>query len=64
VYQRRLKSNLTHALRPLCPAPREVAQTAAALIDGLYIHALSDPATPDAQAAIATVEAYLDGVIK
>lgn len=63
VYQIRLRSNLTHALRPLCATPRQVAATAAALIDGLYIHALSDPATPDAQAAIATVEAYLDGAI-
>lgn len=63
VYQGRLKSNLTYALRPLCAAPREVAHTAAALIDGLYIHALGGSATPDAQSAIATVEAYLDGAI-
>lgn len=39
VYQRRLRSNLTHALRPLCDHPQEVADTLAALIDGLYIRA-------------------------
>lgn len=39
VYQRRLRSNLTHALRPLCENPQEVADTLAALIDGLYIRA-------------------------
>lgn len=38
-YQRRLRSNLTHALRPLCSDPRGVADTLAALIDGLYIRA-------------------------
>ena len=63
VYQGRLVSNLTHALRPLCDSPKQVAHTAAALIDGLYIHALSAPDTPDAPGAIATVEAYLDGVL-
>lgn len=63
IYQRRLVSNLTHALRPLCGAPRTVARTAAALIDGLYIHALTEPGGPDAPAAIATVEAYLDGAL-
>ena len=38
-YQRRLRSNLTHALRPLCDDPRGTADTLAALIDGLYIRA-------------------------
>ena len=38
-YQRRLRSNLTHALRPLCDDPRGTAETLAALIDGLYISA-------------------------
>ncbi len=38
-YQRRLRSNLTHALRPLCDDPSGVADTLAALIDGLYIRA-------------------------
>lgn len=39
LYQRRLRSNLTHALRPLCHDPVGAADTLAALIDGLYIRA-------------------------
>ncbi|MCG6901207.1 MAG: transcriptional regulator BetI [Rhodobacter sp.] len=40
VYQRRLRSNLVHALRPLMPAGApEAADTLAALIDGHYIRA-------------------------
>jgi len=65
VYQHRLVSNLTHALRPLSPDPVAVARTAAALIDGLYIrHALAEAGPPDAAAAISTVEAYFDGVLR
>jgi TetR/AcrR family transcriptional repressor of bet genes len=65
VYQHRLVSNLTHALRPLTEEPVGVARTAAALIDGLYIrHALAEVGPPDATAAIATVEAYFDGILR
>ncbi|MEM7723509.1 MAG: transcriptional regulator BetI [Pseudomonadota bacterium] len=64
VYQRRLVSNLTHALRPLCDDPHGVARTTAALIDGLYIHALTQPAGPDTEAATACVMAYLDGITR
>jgi TetR/AcrR family transcriptional regulator, transcriptional repressor of bet genes len=60
IYQRRLVSNLTHALRPLAAGPKIAARTAAALIDGLYIrHALVSAGPPDAAQAIATVDAYL-----
>ena len=60
IYQHRLVSNLTHALRPLTDQPEGVARTAAALIDGLYIrHALAEAGPPDAAQAIATVETYL-----
>lgn len=63
IYQRRIVSNLTHALRPLCDTPEGVALTAAALIDGLYIrHAVAEAGPPDPQAAIARVMTYLDGV--
>ena len=39
LYQWRLHSNLTHALRPLSADPTTDAQTLAALIDGLYLRA-------------------------
>ena len=48
IYQRRLRSNLIHALRALSRDPEGVADTMVALIDGLYIRAaLSDPETPE-----------------
>ena len=48
IYQRRIRSNLTHALRPISRQPPQVADTLAALIDGLYIRAaLNDPDTPE-----------------
>lgn len=42
IYQRRLRSNLTHALRPVCATPEASADTLAALIDGLYIRSALD----------------------
>lgn len=60
VYQGRLRSNLIHALRPLAGdnAP-EIAETLAAMIDGLYIrHALGG--APDGQGATTRVLACLD----
>ena len=54
LYQRRLHSNLTHALRPLSPSPVADATTMAALIDGLYLRAAlarnTDPAMAHATA--------------
>lgn len=48
IYQRRLRSNLTHALRTFSNDAPGGANTLAALIDGLYIRsALDDPDTPD-----------------
>lgn len=48
LYQRRLRSNLAHALRPVCRDPKAAAGTLAALIDGLYLRsALHDPDTPE-----------------
>ena len=63
IYQGRLRSNLLHALRPLVGDRAEgVAETTAALIDGLYIrHALTDEA-PDPRAAVDTVMTYLNAV--
>lgn len=50
IYQRRLRSNLTHALRPLLSDPIAAADMLAALIDGYYIRAaLTAPdANPEA----------------
>lgn len=64
VYQRRLTANLTHALRPLVGArATDVAETLAALIDGLYIrHALGTG--PDGAAANARVLTVLDRLLE
>ena len=56
VYQRRLRSNLVHALRPLCADAPAVAEGTAALIDGLYLRA----ALGAAGAPEATVLAWVD----
>ncbi len=60
IYQRRLRSNLVHALRPLAGArTRELAEGAAAMIDGLYLREALKAGTPDGAAAAAMVEGYL-----
>ncbi len=52
IYQRRLRSNLVHDLRPLVGARAgPVADMLAALIDGLYIRAALGPGAPDPEAA-------------
>lgn len=61
IYQRRLSSNLVHALRPLAGARTEtVAGMAAALIDGLYLREALKGAPSDPAAAIALIEDALD----
>jgi TetR/AcrR family transcriptional repressor of bet genes len=61
VYQRRLGSNLRHALRPLVGARAPaIADGIAAMIDGVYIREALGRASPSGQAAAALVEAYLD----
>lgn len=52
VYQRRLRSNLSHALRGSSPNPVVDADTLAALIDGLYLRAAL-ATTPNAARASA-----------
>ena len=48
IYQARIRSNLTHALRGRTDDPTGLAATLAALIDGLYIRAaLHDPEIPE-----------------
>lgn len=61
-YQRRLRSNLTHALRPLCDDPRLAADTMAALIDGLYIRAaLTAPDENPLRTALGTLSILTKG---
>ncbi len=63
VYQARLRSNLTHALRPISGQPERDAETLAALIDGLYLRAaLSD--TGSASAACAQALSLLNTLIE
>lgn len=67
VYQRRLRSNLLFALRPLVGAQAEAsAETLAALIDGLYIRAaLGDgriDAAGSAKLALAAADMLAGGV--
>lgn len=65
LYQRRIVSNLAHALTPrLGSEARDAAHSIAALIDGAYLHAALGAETPDAPRAVARVEAYLDLVLK
>lgn len=54
LYQRRLRSNLTHALRPLSATPQADAHMLGALIDGLYLRAAlsADQSVDDAQATV------------
>lgn len=60
VYQRRIVSNLRHALRPLlAEQAHQVACSIAAMIDGAYLHAVLGLDTPDGAEAARQVEAYL-----
>jgi len=61
VYQGRLRSNLTHDLRPLVGVrARDVADRIAALIDGVYLRQSLGLGQPDSSAAVATVLGCLD----
>ncbi|MFN4098704.1 MAG: choline-responsive transcriptional repressor BetI [Pararhodobacter sp.] len=65
VYQRRIVSNLTHALRPLIGLrAADVAISIAAMIDGAYLHAALGGDALDAKSAAARVEAYLALALK
>ncbi|MFU8881860.1 MAG: choline-responsive transcriptional repressor BetI [Rhodobacterales bacterium] len=61
VYQRRLRSTLTHDLRPLVGARApQVADRIAALIDGVYLRQSLGQGQPDADDAVATVLGCLE----
>jgi TetR/AcrR family transcriptional regulator, transcriptional repressor of bet genes len=59
IYQRRLRANLIHALRPIAGdrAPTLAASTGA-LIDGVYLREALGAGPPDGAAAIRMVEAH------
>ena len=58
IYQARLRSNLTHALRGQIPNPNGAAETLSALIDGLYLRAVLEE-HPNADQAAAQALAML-----
>jgi len=61
IYQRRLRSNLVHALRPLLgDLATEAAERIAALIDGVYLRQGLRQAQPDREAAVRLVLGWLD----
>ena len=63
LYQRRLRSNLTHALVPLSPQPKADAETLGALIDGFYLRAAL-ARDMDAQKACDMTQQALDRMIE
>ncbi len=63
LYQRRLRSNLTHALRGRSNNPIQAADLLAALIDGLYIRvALTAPDEDPESTALALLNQLTGGV--
>lgn len=61
LYQRRMRSNLVHALRPLAGARAlEIAEGIGAMIDGVYIREALRDRMPDGAAAAATVIRFLE----
>lgn len=61
VYASRLKSNLCHALRPMVgDRAVEVAKTASALIDGIYLRQGIGGASPDAERAVSQVMSHIE----
>ncbi|REC58187.1 transcriptional regulator BetI [Rhodosalinus sediminis] len=61
VYHRRIVANLSHALRPLAgDAARDIAETLAAVIDGVYLREGLGEGAPDGAAATRRVLGVLD----
>lgn len=60
IYQRRLVSNLSHALRPLAgERARELAAGVAAMVDGVYLREALGAGDPDGRIAARMVEDWL-----
>lgn len=64
IYQSRLRSNLRHALRPLAGArAASLADGAAAMIDGVYLHEALGTGEPNGKRAVAQVMGWLDAAL-
>ena len=64
IYQRRLDSNLTAAIRPMVgDRAVDVAAGIGALIDGVYIRQALSPRKPNPQAAVELVARHFDQVL-
>jgi len=64
IYQGRLRSNLTHALRPLAGARAAgIAAEAGALIDGVYLREALGAGVPDGAAAARVVMRHIDAAL-
>ncbi len=57
IYQSRLRSNLMHELRHLCPDPARVERALSSLIDGVYLRAALGNTGPDPSAAETVIQA-------
>ena len=65
VYQRRLRSNLVHCLRPVAgERSAGIAEGLGAMIDGVYLRQALRPGQPDHKAAVDLLLAYLDAELK
>lgn len=65
IYQSRLKSNLTAALRPLAGdrAP-DIAESLGAMVDGLYLREVLKSGPPDGAVAVALALRHLDAELQ
>lgn len=60
VYQRRLRSNLIHALRPMVGLrAQDLSEALAALIDGVYLREALSERPSDGKASVRLVQSYL-----
>jgi TetR/AcrR family transcriptional repressor of bet genes len=65
IYQRRLRSNLTHALRPMLGArATPLAEALGALIDGVYLREALSEHPSDGQESVRLVQAYMAAELK
>ena len=65
IYHRRLRSNLTHALRPRAgDRASRLAETLGALIDGVYLRAVLDRRGPEPAQAHDLVQGWLDDALR